>query len=188
MSRKQGFTLVELLVAVAIVTILASIIFVVAAPMREASRQTTCMSNLRQIYGAWAIYSADWPGMTFPNTEMAYVPKLESLKQVLKEDRVLFCPDFNRSQRGNYGSSYILRFGDNIWLHQDVVGSDLFREELEKKGGTAAAVKCLDHDWNYYAPREKEIAFPFAKSFEIHLLFSGSIWKGRAGPRTTPIH
>jgi len=46
---KRGFTLIELLVVIAIIAILAAILFPVFAQAREKARQTTCLSNTKQI-------------------------------------------------------------------------------------------------------------------------------------------
>src|SRR5687768_6644094 len=54
LSRKQhrqnpGFTLIELLIVIAIIALLAAMLFPVFARARENSRRTSCQSNLKQI-------------------------------------------------------------------------------------------------------------------------------------------
>jgi len=45
----SGFTLIELLVVIAIIAILAAILFPVFAKVREKARQTSCLSNEKQL-------------------------------------------------------------------------------------------------------------------------------------------
>lgn len=56
---KHGFTLIELLVVIAIIAILAAILFPVFARAREKARQTTCLSNLKQMGLAVLMYTND---------------------------------------------------------------------------------------------------------------------------------
>jgi prepilin-type N-terminal cleavage/methylation domain-containing protein/prepilin-type processing-associated H-X9-DG protein len=59
-TNVRGFTIVELLVVVAILAILASILFPVFALARTAAKKTASLSNLRQIGLAWSMYNADY--------------------------------------------------------------------------------------------------------------------------------
>ena len=65
MSGRRGFTLIELLVVIAIIAILAAILFPVFAKAREKARQTTCLSNLKQIGLGLQMYLQDYDE-TFP--------------------------------------------------------------------------------------------------------------------------
>jgi prepilin-type N-terminal cleavage/methylation domain-containing protein/prepilin-type processing-associated H-X9-DG protein len=56
----RGFTLIELLVVVAIIAILAAMLFPVFAQAREKARQTTCLSNMQQLAKAQLMYTQDW--------------------------------------------------------------------------------------------------------------------------------
>ena len=59
MNAKSGFTLIELLVVIAIIAILAAILFPVFAQAREKARQSTCLSNEKQIGLAILSYAQD---------------------------------------------------------------------------------------------------------------------------------
>lgn len=65
-SRRYGFTLIELLVAIAIIALLAGLVIPVLAKVREMSRRTKCISNLRQIGAALTMYSDDYNGFIYP--------------------------------------------------------------------------------------------------------------------------
>jgi len=56
----KGFTLIELLVVIAIIAILAAILFPVFAQAREKARQSTCLSNMKQLGLAIQMYADDY--------------------------------------------------------------------------------------------------------------------------------
>lgn len=58
--KRRGFTLIELLVVIAIIAILASILFPVFARAREKARQSSCLSNVKQIMLGVTMYSQDY--------------------------------------------------------------------------------------------------------------------------------
>jgi len=144
-SSRTGFTLIELLVVIAIISILASILFPVFARARAKGRQAACISNVRQICLAIAMYSQDydeivvrgdadgnaatvddqWYNATFPYT---------------RNRQIMFCPD--RKDKGpGYGLSYYAscRAVGNFWdAASKIVIADSPPECLGSNGTVAA--------------------------------------------------
>lgn len=59
LSRRNGFSLIELLTVIAIIAILAAIIFPVMSTVRDRARQSECMTNLHQIAMAAQMFKQD---------------------------------------------------------------------------------------------------------------------------------
>jgi len=100
-TNKRGFTLIELLVVIAIIAILAAILFPVFAKVREKARQTSCLSNEKQLGLAFAQYYEDydekWPSgaiggvaATTPQDGCGWVG---TIYPYVKSTGLLKCPD-----------------------------------------------------------------------------------------------
>lgn len=59
-QRKAGFTLVELLIVMAVIGILAAILFPVFGRVRESARRSVCLSNMKQIGIGLMQYTQDY--------------------------------------------------------------------------------------------------------------------------------
>jgi prepilin-type N-terminal cleavage/methylation domain-containing protein/prepilin-type processing-associated H-X9-DG protein len=92
--RLQGFTLIELLVVIAIIAILAAILFPVFARAREKARQTTCLSNQRQLAASFAIYVQDH--------EEVFPPAASVWGDIKVDPGVLKCPSAGASVTNAY--------------------------------------------------------------------------------------
>jgi prepilin-type N-terminal cleavage/methylation domain-containing protein/prepilin-type processing-associated H-X9-DG protein len=91
----RGFTLIELLVVIAIIAILAAILFPVFAQVREKARQTSCVSNLKQVGLAVTMYATDHEAYPFHSSPSNQSPRTrwpDYLLPYAKNEQVFLCP------------------------------------------------------------------------------------------------
>lgn len=91
----SAFTLIELLVVVAIIAVLAAILFPVFSKAREKGRTISCGSNLAQLMRAVALYAQDYDerlplsAMALPNGSLNWH---DIIDPYVKNSQIWLCP------------------------------------------------------------------------------------------------
>lgn len=133
--ESPAFTLVELLVVIAVIALLAALIFPVLSRARESSRKSSCATNVSQLAKAWMMYIQDYdetaPGgaytrfadrLTGRSLDGKRYTVLWAVRPYIKSDQIFVCPtqlgwdfsttdpslDTHRPRQGSYTSNYMI--------------------------------------------------------------------------------
>jgi prepilin-type N-terminal cleavage/methylation domain-containing protein/prepilin-type processing-associated H-X9-DG protein len=79
--RRRAFTLIEVLVVVAIIALLIAILLPSLQRAREISRRTVCLSNEHELALGWTLYSADYKGALVSGVAAYWVDNQGWVKQ-----------------------------------------------------------------------------------------------------------
>ncbi len=109
--KRYGFTLIELLVVIAIIAILAAILFPVFARAREKARQTSCLSNVKQIMLSIMMYANDYDEVLIPASQLRSGDWYRVLDPYVKNIQVWSCPSHPVNVTATY--SQFLGYGWN---------------------------------------------------------------------------
>ncbi len=145
--RSKGFTLIELLVVIAIIAILAAILFPVFARAREKARQTSCLSNLKQIGTAMMMYVQDYDD-TFPLAYTAGSPRWSGIQVMypyVKNAQVFNCPSADLESTITFG-------GDRSYGWNWFVMQCWYSVKLARITNPASIVLCGDTTLDSWTP------------------------------------
>jgi len=135
-QMRKGFTLIELLVVIAIIAILAAILFPVFARAREKARQTSCLSNCKQMGLAVMMYASDFDETYAPGYSTDGQIWYTLIHPYTMNSQLLLCPSslmplsLAASERGygshlDYGCNIrimpIISWGQHVWKMAEVV-------------------------------------------------------------------
>jgi prepilin-type N-terminal cleavage/methylation domain-containing protein/prepilin-type processing-associated H-X9-DG protein len=90
--HNRAFTLIEILVVIAIIAILAAILFPVFGRARENARRSSCGSNLKQIGLGLAQYTQDHDEKYLAEQSSANKTFVSTLQPYIKSTQVFVCP------------------------------------------------------------------------------------------------
>ncbi len=90
MKSRRGFTVLEVIVVIAIIGLLAALAAPVFVRAKRSAHETTCIANLKQAHVALELYRADWSTtevgtpaqMGFPLSALLMFPRPEMCKGV----------------------------------------------------------------------------------------------------------
>jgi prepilin-type N-terminal cleavage/methylation domain-containing protein len=177
-----GFTLVEVLIVVAVLGLLMAILFPVFGRVRESGRRSVCISNLRQIGLACQMYELDF------NRRLP--PRLSAIHpQYLGDARLFLCPDDAR--KGQFPGN--TRMEANLFLPTGVSYEYIPNwTKAQELGWYRAAPRygsgkwddltplagCLWHWAKYFDPDASSNATG-ARGWQLYLTRGGSVRKVR---------
>jgi type II secretory pathway pseudopilin PulG len=154
--RRRAFTLIEIILVVAIMIVLVGIVFSAFGPVRESARERSCVSNLRQIGMAIGLYVADYDGIDpikgermmhsdlgLPTGHSRSVSAL--FNEYIKNKSIKYCPSYHgREPASQLGSTYHWP----VFLSEDTATEFDLPGLVAKRGSDYVVVTCEQHNSN----------------------------------------
>ncbi len=114
--KSLQFTLIELLIVIAIIAILASMLLPALKQARARAKQIACLSNLKQVGSSLNLYASDFNGWNpayYIGNDGNYVYPQSTLNEYIKSDAVWRCP----SDKGKENIRYIREYSGGPKLY-----------------------------------------------------------------------
>ncbi len=135
MIKGNGFTLIELMIMVVIVSVLAGFLVPALQKSRSAGQRAVCANNLRQVGMAIHMYIEEHNDIfpNFGNISGPIVPWYVTINNYLKSSDIYYCPEQKNVKYNwipNQSSSWNLSFAYNMAI------SDKSLKDIKKKSET----------------------------------------------------
>lgn len=159
-NKENGFTLVEILIVIAIIAILAAMLLPALSEARERARKTVCINNLKQLAAAYEMYAEDWYER-YPASEKALYDAdgnnntTSIYPNYIKTPQTFWCPSSIRHGRkppidpeNDWNKSYSFVFGltvsNNCEKPVPMIGDRGIYRETDKYGNHENGVNVLN--------------------------------------------
>ncbi len=168
-SVSTGFTLIEVLVVISIISLLIAVLLPALQMARQASRQSMCLSNIRQISISLNAFETDRTYLPFLYNSTApnqYGSKRRLAEQLVADDYlpdtkkwgeatqvysgVLTCPSIRTADEDFRSNGYATTYGFNTFF-RSLVPTDAWRsnvpirsDEIALKIGLSNAIGAMD--------------------------------------------
>jgi prepilin-type N-terminal cleavage/methylation domain-containing protein/prepilin-type processing-associated H-X9-DG protein len=113
----RGFTLIELIVVLAVIAIMMSFTYPVYLGISQRAKAAKDMSNLRQIGMATQLYMNDSSGVFPGSATLTWMSQLEQNQKYLSAWRVLESPFDTRPTSESGGANAMISYGINANIH-----------------------------------------------------------------------
>jgi prepilin-type N-terminal cleavage/methylation domain-containing protein len=186
-SPRRGLTLLELLVVIAMIAVLAGLLFPIIAASRNRARETPCISQLRQIGQAVQMYIDDYT---------VRPPHLHNLlPQYAGDPKLFICANDAWLERGGWAwSAWGRKNGPSrewplavsygyFWTH--ITRVDDLWEVAQQLPGRPGFAACVLHGRPH--PREPDPGeAPYYRGLVLRLCFDGSVVRRKVVARLFP--
>ncbi len=192
-QKQSNFTLIELLIVIAIIAILAGMLLPALNKAREKGKQIKCLSNIKQLNLVFTFYASDWNG-TYPSPHQMilsngtddwyYQSKLVSRYMKTKTITQLQCPSdpaiLTTLPQTNYGCNWYLIDG---YINSWCIVKKLKDGNLKAPSRTGILVENYGH--GVFEPRSiyTSVATQYAIAFRHSKLANAAFADGHAESR-----